>query len=249
MDHIFANRPQRIHSIGVWEFGLADHLPVFAVRFYKRASYAHGDSSTIKYHNVKGFDESRFLASLKENPWDTAFIFNSINDVLGAWEDLSNQVLVIHCPWREKRVSRKRQVPWITKDMLWQIHKRDSLLKKAEISSEPRDWELYRSARDSATNSIRSAKSKFYQNCFEESTGNTKQTWKTIKSLTGVDGNISGCARSAEDFNLHFATNSDRIRAKLPNIPFDVPKLINFVRSRKDPDIVFSIPSVTVLDL
>ena len=48
--------------------------------------------------------------------------------------------------------------------------------------------------------------------------------------------------KTADNFNLHFASIADRLRSLLPSIPFVISKLEHFVLSRKDPDVVFSIP-------
>ena len=84
--------------------------------------------------------------------------------------------------------------------------------------------------------------------------------WKTIKSLTGStkgkqvinslkDGesnnNIEDKKQITRLFNHHFASVADRLRSILPVVTFNIDKLINFVKSRKDPDISFSIPSIT----
>ena len=104
LDHIFSNRPERIHFVGVRISGLADHLPVFAVRFYKKkdCTRARAKPRTINYRNMKGFDKSQLLATLKVIPWDTVFMFDEMDDMLGTCEQLFNKALDRHCPWRKK---------------------------------------------------------------------------------------------------------------------------------------------------
>lgn len=53
----------------------------------------------------------------------------------------------------------------------------------------------------------------------------------------------------AETFNLHFSTIADRLRTLIASIPFDTSKLHNFVRSRIDESVTFSIPSITETDV
>ncbi|EDO29189.1 predicted protein [Nematostella vectensis] len=108
LDHIFSNRPERIHSIGTRDFALSDHLPVFAVRLYSKTKNPRAIPGKIMYRRMKDLDKSRFLSTLKTIPWDTAFLFDTIDDILGAWEQLFNGVLDNHCPWREKRVARMK---------------------------------------------------------------------------------------------------------------------------------------------
>ena len=98
---------------------------------------------------------------------------------------LFNDAVDTHCPWREKRVKRPNQDPWMTKGILEQLHLRDTLLKSARKSKNPNDWERYKRARNKSVNLIKPAKYKFYSNCFEENKNNPRKIWSTIKSLTG----------------------------------------------------------------
>ena len=74
IDLVFANFPERIHTITIPNVGLEDHLPVFGVRLYKAKERSHCRVKPFKivYRNVKRFIESDFLSTLKEIPWDTA---------------------------------------------------------------------------------------------------------------------------------------------------------------------------------
>ena len=101
--------------------------------------------------------------------------------------------------------------------------------------------------RNKATNSIKSAKFKFSNNCFEKEKGNSKGIWKIIKSLTGANNRKPNTVKNkdsttADQFNSHFASVAERLRSLLPSIPFDMTKLVHFVLSRKDLEVEFSIP-------
>ena len=84
---------------------------------------------------MKQFDENRFKDALSQAPWDTVFVFDEIDDMLDSWESLFNSVLDEHCPWREKRVKRAVQAPWMTSSVLKQRHLRDNCLKTARRSN------------------------------------------------------------------------------------------------------------------
>ena len=103
------------------------------------------------------------------------FVFDDTDDILETWEKLFNDAVDTHCPWREKRVKRPNQAPWMTKGILEQLRLRDTLLKSARKSKNPDDWELYKRARNELVNMIKTAKYKFYSNCFEEKCGQQSQ--------------------------------------------------------------------------
>lgn len=247
LDHVYSNRPERIRNTITYNSGLSDHIPVLCIRLYKNiSSNCVSTPCTITYRDMKRFNEKEFSTTLKETPWDTAFVFDDLDDVLNSWESLFNIALDTNCPWRQKRVAKDKQAQWMTKAVIKQLEKRDTLLKKARRSKNEHDWSNYRSARNQATNMIKSAKSKFYKGCFENSKDNPRKIWKTIKSLMGSSAKnvLHGCNATVDDFNRHFTSIADRLRELLPKVPLDISKLSNFVQSRKDPDVQFSIPPV-----
>ena len=87
--------------------------------------------------------------------------------------------------------------------------------------------------------------------------------WKTIKSLTGGKKNaqsvscfkegdciIDDTKGMADLFNIHFASTAVdakclSLRSTLPSANWNFDNLHNFVNSRKHPDVLFPVPTVT----
>ena len=82
--------------------------------------------------------------------------------------------------------------------------------------------------------------------------------WKTIKSLTGGKQNAQSvsCFKEgdciiddkkgmADLFNRHFASMAGSLRSTLPSANWNFDNLHNFVHSRKHPDVLFPVPTVT----
>ena len=84
-------------------------------------------------------------------------------------------------------------------------------------------------------------------------------TWRQckppIKTLTGskkstresnklkIDGrDVDNTIEIAEQFNHYFSTVAEKLRSQIPHVAFDLSKLVNFVESRKDSDVKFSVP-------
>ena len=174
-----------------------------------------------------------------------------MDDILDTWETLFNKTLDIHYPWKEKRVSREKQVPWMTKAIINQLKIRDTLLKVARSTNNTSDWHCYRSARSKSVNMIKSAKYKIYSNCFENSKDDSRSMWKIIKSLIGSDTRKKTVKQmpdddsiernSADKFNVYFSSIAEQLRDGLTQVPFDNSKLENFVSLRKTQDKNFSI--------
>ena len=61
-----------------------------------------------------------------------------------------------------------------------------------------------------------------------------------------LDGKaVENATEIAEQFNSYFSSIADNLRSGLGNTPSDLSKLVNFVESCKDPDVVFSVPDIT----
>ena len=46
-------------------------------------------------------------------------------------------------------------------------------------------------------------------------------------------------------FNNHFSTIADRLRSPIPDVVHNIDKLLNFLQSKKDPNVSFLIPPIT----
>ena len=57
---------------------------------------------------------------------------------------------------------------------------------------------------------------------------------------------IDDTSELLEQFNTHFSKIADKLREKLPDLNIDLSRLTNFVNSRKDHDVVFTLRDVTV---
>ena len=57
---------------------------------------------------------------------------------------------------------------------------------------------------------------------------------------------IDDTSELLEQFNTHFSKIADKLREKLPDLNNDLPRLTNFVNSRKDHDVVFILRDITV---
>ena len=117
LDHIYSNYCHKIQNIVCPIIGLADHLPLYAMRKYSnqhvRSNVKRINNNYIQYRNMKRFDAELFKQTLMQIPWDSVFIFDE-TDMLDSWEKLFIDALEQHCPWRTKRVARVNQAPWIT---------------------------------------------------------------------------------------------------------------------------------------
>ena len=150
------------------------------------------------------------------------------------------------------------QAPWITPAIIKQLQFRDALLKMFKRHHNPSVWADYKKAGNKAVGMLRNIKRKFYVSKLEQNENDAKGTWKIIKSISGMvkqfkrvnslrieDRIIEDTFEMASEFNSHFSSVADKLRSLLPQTNFEMYKLINFVRSKKDNNVLFSIPPIT----
>ena len=95
-------------------------------------------------------------AQIKKNSIFWHFQVNKTTFILFLCGNLAN-VIDKHAPFKTKRVKNKRS-PWITNELLREIHKRDFLKKKATPTIiDPLIWTQFKDSRNKANNSMKSA--------------------------------------------------------------------------------------------
>ena len=187
LDHIWCSHPERLNNVRVLSSGMSDHLPIIVTRTYKRVQQNKGGHTTITYRDIKSLNKEQFIASLKEAPWDCAFVFEDSEDVVNAWYDVFNDVVNKHLPLKQKRVKRKVQPKWFNENVAEGIQERDKLLTKAKKSSSVEDWLNYRRAKNNVTNLIRQTKQAYFKDKFSENKHNSRKLWNLIKGLSRDD--------------------------------------------------------------
>ena len=78
------------------------------------------------------------------------------------------------------RLPNRRNLRWLNKKIIQLIRRRNALFKRAKSQNDLLELPRYKRLRDTAVRAIRSAKKKFFD---EIDPSNTKQFWKTVRSL------------------------------------------------------------------
>ena len=160
LDHIYSTHGHFISDIIVPNIGLADHLPVFVCRKYFSQNKDSGHK-VINYLNFKNLNTEAFLNDLTNLPWDSAFVFDDVGDVLDALELLLNQTV------KQQRVKKLKQPDWMNDRIVNAIKQHDNELKRARKSNNSDDWSKYKHTKCFVTNLIRKSKCVYFQESIE----------------------------------------------------------------------------------
>ena len=102
---ILVSHPDRFASSGTLRLGISDHDLVYIVRKQKLPK---PKARILEYRSMKNF----FLSDLRNTPWDSAYVFDNIDDIWPHWGSLLEQVLDNQVPIK-RRCLRFNQLPWI----------------------------------------------------------------------------------------------------------------------------------------
>ena len=182
---------------------------------------------------LKNFNEDEFLRDLRMNEWNRVSILNNPNEMWNSWKHLLMSVIDKHAPLKAKRIRNNRS-PWITNELVGEIHIRDFLKKKATSTNDPLIWKEFKDARNRVNNSIMKAKRKYFSEKLDASKYDTSKTWRLINELqsrqcksTKVSQIKSGhqVFTSPEDiaeaFNNHFTSIGQTLAREIPTVDTD----------------------------
>ena len=231
IDLCLTNSPDKISNSGVVDIGISDHCAIFLTRKISHfRSFVH---KTAEVRQLKNFNEDEFLRDLRMNEWNRVSILNNPNEMWNSWKHLLMSVIDKHAPLKTKRIRNNRS-PWITNELVGEIHKRDFLKKKATSTNDPLIWKEFKDARNRVNNSIKKAKRKYFSEKLDASKCDTRKTWRLINELqsrqcksTKVSQIKSGhqVFTSPEDiaeaFNNHFTSIGQTLAREIPTVDTD----------------------------
>ena len=116
LDHVHTTHGHFITNRSVPCIGLSDHLPVLLCRNYVKLNLESGHKQ-INYLDFKNLNTEAMLSDLKNSLWDSAFVFDDVDDKLDALELILSEAVKKHIPKKQKRVKKIKQPSWIDEDI------------------------------------------------------------------------------------------------------------------------------------
>ena len=158
-DLLITGNPERFALSGTMKLGLKDHDLIYTIWKQKIARTL---PKFIEYRSMQGFEKDCYLADLSKIPWDSANIYDDIDDIYEHWHHLFIGVVDQHLPLKRKDI-RGDQPPWITPEIS-AISRRNILFKKFKRNKSADNWEQFKKQRNLVTTLKRkSMKSYFIQ--------------------------------------------------------------------------------------
>ncbi len=214
IDLIYTSMVEHHSTSGVLECALSDHYMTFTV--LKFSCKKRSAPRIVTVRDFKNFDPLQFNNDIMDcGLYDS--VSNSPN-VDEAWHSWSSNVLTImnkHAPMKAHRV-KNRSNPWMSRDILNLMYKRDHLFKKARQTGDPDLLKEAKRTRNKVLQEIRLAKKSYYTDALRNSSS-SKCTWKTIRSLlkSKQSGDIPPIAPDV--FNEYFSGIGPSLNSTFPD--------------------------------
>lgn len=190
---------------------------------FKKISEPLQSNITIKCW--KKYSKSALISLLRRNmPNDSERQLDEKADVLcTVLKENVNQLVVV------KNIRCRNRKRWYTLELKNLQKMRDEAYKRASMSWEEADWLQYKVLRNEYTCSIKITKAEYTQRKIEQNRGNSKQLWKTLKSLwkskekassqISFDGEvIDNEDLICDKFNSYFIDSVQQINDSIENV-------------------------------
>lgn len=233
IDNIFTRAIEVSKSVVINFTEISDHNPIFIitniklqVKGNKHFRNNYNVSINYSYENIE-----KFKMYLNHHYPD----FNAMDDPDKASAyliDIITNYKLIHLT---KKSSSRRTTPikpWMTKKLIVELRKRDTLFKKYISDRSDCNHDKYKKYRNFVNAAIRTAKRKYYQTKFEQVQGNSKLTWKLLKDILNINPkkesvNLKGSDNmpvpdqiAVEKFNDFFVNVGPDINSSFSNTKF-----------------------------
>lgn len=178
IDVLITSNPERFVLSGTMKLGISDHDLIYTIRKQK---IPRPQPKLIEYRSMKGFDAERYQADLGKIPWDSAYVYDDIDDICEHWYQLFINVVDQHLPFKKKYI-RGDQLPWITPEISSAITRRNILFRKFKRIRSEVNWENFKKQRNFVATLKRKSMKSY---CIQASAECTHpgEFWKKFKPL------------------------------------------------------------------
>ncbi|KAK3916456.1 RNA-directed DNA polymerase from mobile element jockey [Frankliniella fusca] len=164
-------------------------------------------SEPFTFRDFNGIILDNLLNDIETASWHLVYNAPNIDGKLEQFNNIITNLMEMHVPL--KTFARRKNQPWMTKEISKQIKKREALRAKYLNTLSLQDKDNYIKARNRVKQDIRNAKTRFFHRKFEKCENNAKATWGVIRSLNLANKvQPSDLVVSVEDLNVHYASVS-----------------------------------------
>ena len=99
LDVILVSHSDRFAASSTLRLGISDRDLIYTVRKQKLPKLK---AQITEFRSFKNFDEEAFLSDLRAVSWDSAYVFDELDDIWFHWENLYKNVVDTHVPIKRR---------------------------------------------------------------------------------------------------------------------------------------------------
>ena len=240
IDNIFINSLETESFGGNITTSISDHFSQFCmIDILKKAKHV---SVPLKQRTFRNFNDDEFINEIKKFNWNSLLLGKNLDDSFSTFYKSIEKLLDEMAPIKtlKSKEQKLQQRPWITGDILDEMHNRDNLHKlfKAEQNRQKKNeiWATYKKKRNKVLSLIKISKTEYFKSFFETNKLDIKKTWQGIKNIININKKVSTLPDKliykkkiferdsdiATSFNHFFTNIGNTVEEKIPktNIHF-----------------------------
>ena len=121
---------------GVLDLNISDHQAIFLTRKHIPKNKCKASFTGRSYID---FDEQLFCEHLIDHNWNHLYMLDDVNIAWDYFIDIVFETIDELCPLKILKIKNLKD-PWITNEILENIHDKDFLLRRAKRSNNINDW-------------------------------------------------------------------------------------------------------------
>ena len=255
LDHVYANRPEKLSPVQTYFTGLSDHKMLKVVRYAK--SFKHLPRY-VRKRIFKDFDDNVFIEKLSNSNFEKILECDDVNNAVNIFNSKLSNILDTLAPVKTIQV-RTNYVPGLSKETKQLQVERSLAQQKASYTKDPDDWRLYRVLRNRTTSSVRQDKIKWEKQKFSLLENTSSDVWRSVKGWLGwtsggpplqlfYEGRlVTRPAELAYSMNSFFISKIKSLREKIPYTRSDPLKYMKDAMSARN--CTFKLDLVTLTDV
>jgi len=234
IDNIFINNITDEYLNGILISDVSDHLPVFYISKENIGNKVSSEYITSSYRDTSDTNIAKFADLLSSLKWDASELSDDVNkcysNFMMRFKSLYDQCFPIIS--KRYRIKRNVHKPWISR-IIKSITRKNKLYKvwlKTKTLSSLEKFKKYR--KNKLVHVIRVAEKQYYASRFKNVEGDTKQTWKLIKSVINnnsksddireirlnSNSTVTDPVHIANKFNEYFVNVGKDLARKIPEV-------------------------------
>ena len=160
----------------------------------KKAKHA---SVPLKQRTFRNFNNDEFINEIKKFDWNSLLLGKNLDDSFSIFYKSIEKLLDEMAPIKtlKSKEQKLQQRPWITGDILEEMHNRDNLYKlfKAEHNPQKKNeiWATYKKKRNKVLSLIKNSKADYFKSFFEANKSDIKKKWQGIKNIININKKVS----------------------------------------------------------